>query len=126
MGARDEACADCTETLELSLQAGQTYFVVVDGYSDQFNEAGSYELEIIPPEGTYVPIDGLLGHYRGDGMDHSGHGDLNTVGQNLEIGRTAFDHSAEPFSGALDDVRIYDRVLSPAELDALYAEDGWQ
>ncbi len=50
---------------------------------------------------------------------------LNTVGTNLEIGRTAFDHPPEAYVGAIDDVRIYDRVLSDQERGALYFEDGF-
>lgn len=50
---------------------------------------------------------------------------LDTVGTNLEIGRTAFDHAAEPYVGAIDDVRIYDRVLSDQERGALFFEDGF-
>ena len=29
------------------------------------------------------------------------------------------------FNGALDDIRFYDRVLSPTEIQALYTENGW-
>jgi hypothetical protein len=32
----------------------------------------------------------------------------------------------EPFVGALDDVRLYGRVLLQAELDTLFAEGGWK
>ncbi|MEK7562841.1 MAG: LamG-like jellyroll fold domain-containing protein, partial [Patescibacteria group bacterium] len=40
---------------------------------------------------------------------------------NLEIGRRGGTSSAVPFSGNIDDVRIYNRALSPAEIAALAA-----
>ena len=52
--------------------------------------------------------------------------DLDTQGTNLEIGRTAFDHAPEPYAGYIDDVRIYDRVLTGAERGALSFENGYR
>jgi hypothetical protein len=34
-------------------------------------------------------------------------------------------YSNQICSGALDDVRVYNRPLSQTEIDALYAEGGW-
>jgi Concanavalin A-like lectin/glucanases superfamily len=51
---------------------------------------------------------------------------LDTVGQALEIGRSALDHLPEPFVGAIDEVRIYDRVISTAERRAIYFANGWK
>ena len=50
----------------------------------------------------------------------SGVGDLSTTGTNLHIGsyRVA---SGDYVNGSLDDVRIYNRALTPAEINELYA-----
>jgi len=45
---------------------------------------------------------------------------LNTTGTSLVIGNALHDHTQEPFNGALDDVLIYDRVLSTSELRQVY------
>ena len=50
---------------------------------------------------------------------------LNTVGTNIVIGNAIVGHTSEQFVGALDDVRVYNRVLSVAEIGALYTESGW-
>jgi hypothetical protein len=51
---------------------------------------------------------------------------LNTTGQFLEIGRSSVDHpTPEPFFGNIDDLRIYDRVLSEDERGQLFLEGGW-
>jgi hypothetical protein len=39
-----------------------------------------------------------------------------------------FAHGLSPvryFQGALDDIRFYDRVITPSEIQALYTENGW-
>jgi len=46
----------------------------------------------------------------------------NTVG-NFRIGRD--EKSGQGIIGAVDDVRIYNRVLKPSEVEALYHEGGW-
>jgi hypothetical protein len=50
---------------------------------------------------------------------------LDTKGTNLEIGQTAFDHTPEPYAGEIDDVRIWNRVLSDTERKAVFTEGGW-
>ena len=51
---------------------------------------------------------------------------LDTVGQILRIGATAANRvTPEPFNGALDDLRIYDRVLTRDERGLLFSEGGW-
>ncbi len=50
---------------------------------------------------------------------------LNTVGTTIDIGSSNFDHTAEPYTGYIDDVRIYSRVLSEDERGELYLEGGW-
>ncbi|MFI5303045.1 MAG: LamG domain-containing protein, partial [Polyangiales bacterium] len=51
---------------------------------------------------------------------------LSTTLQALEIGRSSVDHGvAEPFTGNLDDLRIYDRVLTEDERGELFFEGGW-
>jgi hypothetical protein len=56
----------------------------------------------------------------------SGNVTLNTTITHLEIGRSSFDHGApEPYFGEIDDLRIYTRVLTPAERGQLYYEAGW-
>jgi len=40
-------------------------------------------------------------------------------------GNGIFDPTGNYFSGSLDDIRIYNRSLSPAEIDTLYHERGW-
>lgn len=52
---------------------------------------------------------------------------LTTVGQTLEIGHSAFDHvTPEPFTGSIDEVRIYDHVLTTTERRELYFAGGWK
>ncbi len=46
LGADDQICSDCTETVVLDLTAGETYFIIVDGYSNNSNVAGAYTLTV--------------------------------------------------------------------------------
>ncbi len=56
----------------------------------------------------------------------SGTPSLSTVGQILRIGASAADRATpEPFTGAIDDLRIYGRVLTRDERGLLFAEGGW-
>ena len=50
--------------------------------------------------------------------------DLDTSPGNPHVGRKVVQPAgnAESFVGAIDDVRVYDRVLTPAEVAALYSE----
>ena len=48
---------------------------------------------------------------------------LNTVVANLVIGGSSYDHpSPEPFTGTIDQLRIYSRVLTSTEITQLYNE----
>ena len=56
LGADDLIGEGTTEVLELTLDAGTTYFIIVDGYANNFNEAGAYTLKVeapAPPAPTY-------------------------------------------------------------------------
>jgi hypothetical protein len=44
--------------------------------------------------------------------------------QTLTLGRSSYWNDAY-FAGQLDDIRIYDRVLTEREISALYHEGGW-
>ena len=46
LGADDDICSNCTESLQLDVTGGTTYYLIVDGYSNGTNVAGSYELNI--------------------------------------------------------------------------------
>ena len=51
---------------------------------------------------------------------------LSTTTPNLVIGRSVLDEAtAEPFVGAIDDLRIYNRVLTEQERGLLFLEGGW-
>jgi hypothetical protein len=50
LGAVDEWCfSGCLETLDVTLSAGQTVYVVVDGYSNTTNYYGTYTLSVTGP-----------------------------------------------------------------------------
>jgi hypothetical protein len=55
----------------------------------------------------------------------SGNPVLSTLGTTLTIGASNWDHTPEPYTGAIDDLRIYERVLTEDERGALYLEGGW-
>ena len=76
---------------------------------------------------TVVTFDGQqITTYVDSFYSASGDRTLNTGTPYLEIGRSSFDHGAvEPYFGTLDDLRIYNRVLSAAERGQLYLEGGW-
>ncbi|MBX3187228.1 MAG: LamG domain-containing protein [Labilithrix sp.] len=59
-------------------------------------------------------------------LSASGEIALDTTRKELVIGRSPLDHHPEPFTGAIDDVRIYDRVLSADERAAIFAHGGWR
>ncbi len=46
LGADEQACTDCLETVTVDLEAGDVVFVYVDGYSNSSDNSGQYELEI--------------------------------------------------------------------------------
>lgn len=48
------------------------------------------------------------------------------AGSSLEIGRAPTDiTTAEPFTGTIDDIRVYNRVLTRDEIGAILLEGGW-
>ncbi len=106
-----------------SLPSGQDYFV-----GQGADLAGSVPLNdydwhhvVVSYDGTnvWVYIDGLL----------STHGVklLATTGSDLYIGVSKNpDVGAEPFTGDIDSVRIYNRALGREERDALFHEGGWR
>jgi len=49
-------------------------------------------------------------------------GSISTTTDDVYIGNTP---DGDNFMGLIDDIRIYDRALSAAEIEALYHEDGW-
>jgi hypothetical protein len=49
LGADDQACTSCTESLTLNLTAGVPYYVIVDGSTNATNTTGSYTLDITSP-----------------------------------------------------------------------------
>lgn len=51
---------------------------------------------------------------------------LDTTESKLIIGRKVPDGNDEYFQGSIDDIRIYNRVLTTAEIAALYHEKGWK
>jgi hypothetical protein len=52
---------------------------------------------------------------------------LDTLGQILRIGASAADRATpEPFTGSIDDLRIYDRVLTRTERGLLFQEGGFR
>ncbi len=42
------------------------------------------------------------------------------------MGNAPESNHAYPFTGKIDDVRIYDRVLSVDEIQMLFHEGGWE
>jgi photosystem II stability/assembly factor-like uncharacterized protein len=48
-----------------------------------------------------------------------------SVTTDLYIGRASTLNTADNFKGSIDDIRVYNRALSPAEVVLLYGEAGW-
>ncbi len=81
-------------------------------------------------EGTWhqlgATFDGTTATLYVDGRVEASRGlSLNTVGQALYIGRSPPPYVTY-YPSAIDDVRIYDRALSAAEMASLYYENGWR
>jgi len=53
-------------------------------------------------------------------LDLTGTPVLGTVGTAVVIGNSLFDHLPEPFNGAVDDLVVYDHVLTASELDQVF------
>jgi len=51
---------------------------------------------------------------------------LDTVGTELNVGRSPGPQYSEHFDGLVDELRVYDRALTMEEIAALYHEGGWQ
>ena len=78
-----------------------------------------------PPPNTVTPATITLRYVSNKGAladSTSGTPTLNTQGTTLVLGNAVPGHIAEPFVGSLDDVLIYDRVLTPAEVLAVYQQ----
>jgi len=97
-GLSDEVTYTTSRT---SLQTGRWYFI-----------AGLYDAD---RDRIEIFIDGTLD--RSDVLDFA----IWDTKQFLEIGKDEYSH----WHGLIDDVRIYDRVLSEEEILALYQEGGW-
>jgi len=56
---------------------------------------------------------------------HSNPGNMNQTGANLNLGQWGVD--TDPFAGKLDEIRIYDKVLTSSEISILYnnGKIGW-
>lgn len=52
-------------------------------------------------------------------------GNIDPINCVFTIGRIRPEQSASSYNGIVDDVRIYNRVLSGSEIQALYHEGGW-
>ena len=61
VGAVDTSCSDCTESLSVKLEAGQTYYIIVDGSSGTVNQAGVYDL-LIRTSTVQIDVTPLLVH----------------------------------------------------------------
>ena len=51
----EDICTNCTEDVTVSLAAGQTVYVIVDGYSNSSAQGGTYTLTIDAAGGTCTP-----------------------------------------------------------------------
>ena len=72
-----------------------------------------------------MTYDGATLRFFVDGaLNNNGALSLNTTTRVLTIGR-AVVRMSEYYDGDLDDLRIYDRALSAAEMSALFHEGGW-
>ncbi len=66
-----------------------------------------------------LTYDGTVGRVYGDGQERANRTDTwNLVRSAFYIGRQVY--GGQYWAGSIDDVRIYNRVLSPAEIQALY------
>jgi len=83
--------------------------------------SGRWHLVVATYDGTTVEVF-LDGNSAGTGAIA-----LNTMGQQLVLGRAVLDLDASArqfYTGLLDDVRVYDRALTPGEILGLYHEGG--
>jgi hypothetical protein len=80
---------------------------------------GNWHNAIVTYNGTTVTM------YIDGRYSDSGTPTLNTVGTTIDIGASNYDHTPEPYTGYIDDLRIYSRVLSEDERGELYLEGGW-
>lgn len=106
----------------LLAQPGEAYFVgeTADVFGGPALNDGRWHNVVVTYDGK------LLSLYVDVAFAGSNVIDLNTVGLALELGRSALGHTPEPYTGVLDEVRIYDRVLTSAERRAIYYANGWK
>jgi N-acetylneuraminic acid mutarotase len=92
------------------------YFETSESYEDN-----KWHLLAAVADGTqmHLYVDGFLVHSVNGSV---GGGDQYDA--DLTIGR--FFNLGTSFQGAIDDVRLFNRALSPVEIQSLYGEGGWQ
>ena len=74
---------------------------------------------------TYDPASGYTLYENGSSLDTSSMTEtINVDNSQNNIGADDDSGTDRFFDGALDDIRIYDRVLSPSEVSTLHAYDG--
>ena len=113
LAADDEICSDCEEAVALAMTAGQTVFVIVDGWSDLENEAGAFtltveEIEAPPPAGELVinevladPAAGTIeGDANCDGVRDSGDDEfvelVNASNASMDLGGVTISDGLSP------------------------------
>ena len=104
-----------------SIWHGKPYFVgeVNDCFGNKLMSDNNWHFSVITYSGSEIRIyiDGLL--------DTVQVKSLQTNGTTLRIGERVLGLGGEYYYGFIDDIRIYNRVLSDAEIQVLYHEDGW-
>jgi fibronectin type 3 domain-containing protein len=114
-----ESKSDATQLLQMQsgvVSTGRWFFyaMVFDGSQTEENRAQLY-------------VDGSVGTL----SLHWGPFGTNTEATNQEITIGAGHAAGNPnspnnqYRGSVDDIRIYDRVLSASEIDALFHQNGW-
>ena len=105
-----------------ALPSGQDYFV--GQWADLPGRApladDDWHHVVVNYDGVSVAV------YVDDVLSVAGPVALDTTGQDLFIGVSKNPSlGTEPFTGDIDSLRIYDRVLTHEERDALFHEGGW-
>jgi hypothetical protein len=52
-------------------------------------------------------------------------GSISTTNSPITIGRSRLNYPTDSYNGIIDDIRIYNRVLTESEIQNLYHEGGW-
>jgi hypothetical protein len=110
----------------LDIVADDDYFVGEDDDvpGTHLLNDGNWHNLVVEYDGTTVTIwvDAFYSASKAVTLDTTG----VAAGDYLEIGRSTVDHSTpEPYVGNIDDLRIYDRILTEDERGELYLEGGW-